>query len=119
GVRRARAGVGNQPGGGPKAPTDSPPPLAPGARAVLEAPCPRTADRLPRDRLHAPGPVALHVSPLLGGRRARPAAEHWLARPPARRDRGSRQRDAGPLPRLVAAPVARDREHAGRDADRP
>ena len=36
---------------------------------------------------YAPRPVALHLAPLLGGRRARPAALDRLARPAARRDR--------------------------------
>ncbi len=41
-----------------------------------------------------------------------------LARPPARRDRRRGQRDAGPLARLVAPALARDREDARRDAQR-
>ena len=50
------------------------------------------------DRLRAPGPVALQLAPLLGGRRARPAARDRLARAlprprrdsPTTRSRGSR-----------------------------
>ena len=94
-------------------------PLAPLARAARKLHAHGKADGVPGDRLLAPRPVALHLAALLGGRRARPAGGHRLARAAARRDRRRGQRDAGPVARLVAAPVARDGARARRDADRP
>ena len=59
---------------------------------------------LPGDRLHEPGPVALHLAPLLGGRRdERPSSRTgWLGRY-LDRDRHARQPAAGPLARLRAS----------------
>ena len=61
-----------------------------------------------------PEPVALHVAPLLGGRRDRHAAEHRLARPLPRRGRHDGQPAPGRLVRRHARAGARDREGAGR-----
>ena len=62
----------------------------------------RPTDRDPRDRLRRPEPVALHLAPLLGGRRDRPRRADRLGRaatgPPRRRG----QPAAGPLARLHA-----------------
>ena len=62
-----------QAGGRPAASERLPPPLAPVARPARQAARQGQGHRLPGDRLHAPGPVALHLASLLGGRRARPA----------------------------------------------
>ncbi len=66
------------------------------------------------DRLHARRPVALHVAPLLGGRRDRHAAAHGLARPLPRRRRHGGQPAPGTLLRRHACAFARDDEGAGR-----
>src|SRR5262249_13169029 len=92
--------------------------LAPGPRAARQAARPEPADGLPRDRLLAPRPVALHLEALLGGRRARCSAIDRMAGQAARRDRRPRERDAGAVARLVPPALARDLEGAGRDARR-
>ena len=62
-------------GAGPAVRRGPAPALAPGARAARPARTARArSSSLPGDRLHAPRPVALHLAPLLGGRRDRPAA---------------------------------------------
>ena len=58
--------------------------------------------RDPGDRLRRPQPVALHLAPLLGGRRGRPVRPRRLARPLPRPPRRRRQPAAGPLARLHA-----------------
>ena len=65
-------------------------------------------------RLRPSGPVALHLAPLLGGRRDRSAAAHRLARPLPRPRRRSRQPAAGAVDDRLAAAGARDVEGAGR-----
>ena len=67
------------------------------------------------DRLRQLRPVALHLAPLLGGRRDRRRPAHRLARPLPRRGRHRRQPAAGPLARRRAPAGARDREGAGGD----
>ncbi len=65
-------------------------------------------------RLQPSRPVALHVPPLLGGRRHRPGPPHRLARPLSRRRRHARQPASGPLDDRPARAGARDCEGAGR-----
>ena len=79
----------------------------------------REGERPARRRLHRPRPVALHLAPLLGGRRDERAAPHRLARPLPRPRRLARQPAAGPLARVAPPAVARDREDAGRVDRRP
>ena len=75
-----------------------PPALAPERRAAARPARRRQAERDPGDRLRRPQPVALHLAPLLGGRRAstRPAASAGSAAtstataPPTTRSRASR-----------------------------
>ena len=67
-----------------------------------------------RGRLHRRRPVALHVAPLLGGRRARRQPALGLARPHARRRRLARQPAPGRLARRAARAVAGDRAQPGR-----
>ena len=62
------------------------PSLAP----LADAPRRGQGDGTPRRRLHGPGPVALHVTPLLGGRRHRRPPAHRLARPLSRPRRARR-----------------------------
>ena len=71
-----------------------------------------------RRRVHERRPVALHVAPLLGGRRHRLAAPDRMARPLPRPRRQGRQPAPGREPRRRALTVARDREEAGRRAER-
>ena len=56
----------------------------------------------PGDRLRRPEPVALHVAPLLGGRRAQPGRPRRLDGPLPRPARRRRQPAAGALARLHA-----------------
>ena len=70
--------------------------------------------RAPRRRLHQRRPVALHLAPLLGGRRARPAPAHRLARPRARPRRLARQPAAGRRARRAALADAGHRAQPGR-----
>ena len=72
------------------------------------------AHRRARDRLLEPEPVALHVAPLLRGRRAQRGRPGRLARPLAGPQRPRRQPAAGPLARHDARARARGGEHAGR-----
>ena len=67
-----------------------------------------------RGRLHERRPVALHLAPLLGGRRARPAPAHGLARPRARPRRLARQPAAGRVAGRAALADAGDRAQPGR-----
>ena len=74
---------------------------------------------LPGDLLRPSQPVALHLAPLLRGRRAGPGRLDRLARPlarPARRRHGE-QPDPGPQPRRAALPRARDGARRGRRRD--
>ena len=64
--------------------------------------------RAARDRLRRPRPVALHLAPLLGGRRARPERAHRLDGPPDRRIGVRRQPAPGTLARRLALAVAGD-----------
>ena len=73
---------------------------------------------LPGRRVHERRPVALHVAPLLGGRRHRSAAPDRLARPLPRPRRQGRQPAPGREPRRRALALARDGEEAGRGAER-
>ena len=72
--RRLRPEIALKPDDGPVLQERLAPALASVARAAREAARPREGHRLPGDRLLAPRPVALHLAPLLGGRRARSAA---------------------------------------------
>src|SRR5919197_1258032 len=70
-------------------------------------------DRAAVDRLRPSRPVALHLAPLLGGRRDRPAPAHGLDGPLPRPRRLAGQPAPGPVARRAAAADARDREGAG------
>ena len=61
---------------------------------------------------YEPRPVALHLAPLLGGRRPARERDHRLARPPARPDRDGRQPAPGPLAGRVAVAGARHRRRS-------
>ena len=91
----------------------------PSRRAARDAPRRGQGDGDAGGRLRQPRPVALHLPPLLGGRRHRPETPHRLARPLPRRDRHHGQPAAGALARRRPPARARDREGAGRDARRP
>ncbi len=79
-----------------------PPALAPGRGAAARPARRGQAERDPGDRLRRPEPVALHLAPLLGGRRHRPGRPRRLARPLPRPPRRRRQPAPGPLARLHA-----------------
>ena len=103
----------------PRLPEPAPEPGAGAGRRARRSPrtraCAGTRRAAPLDALHREGkvtvfpaigyaeprPVALHLAPLLGGRRARPERADRLDRPPARRDRHRRQPAAGPLARRL------------------
>ena len=68
----------------------------------------------PRRRLCRPRPVALHLAPLLGGRRDERPAAHGLARTLSRPGRFARQPAPGPLARIPPPARAGDRPDAGR-----
>ena len=65
-------------------------------------------------RLHRSQPVALHLAPLLGGRRGQPVRAHRLARALPRQARSGRQPAAGPLARLEPRARAGRGRQAGR-----
>ena len=88
--------------------------LAPLARAHRRAPRRGQGHRRPRHRLHERRPVALHVAPLLRGRRDRRAPAHRLARPLPRRGGDARQPAPGPGALGHAPPLARVRQRAHR-----
>ena len=96
-----------------------PPVLEPGARSDRAAARRGQGDRPAGGRVRPPRPVALHVTPFLGGRRDRLAAAHGLDGPLPRRGRLARQPAAGPVADRVARAGARDREGAGRRDRRP
>ena len=75
------------------------PALAPGARAARAAARRGQGLGAAGGRLRPSRPVALHLAPLLGGRRDRPAAADRLARPLPRRRRRAGQPAAGPVDR--------------------
>ena len=87
--------------------------LEPGARAARAVARRGQGDRAAGDRLRPSRPVALHLPPLLGGRRHRSASADGLARPLPRHRRRGGQPAAGPLdhrqPRAVAGDGARSR----------
>ena len=70
--------------------------------------------RHPRDRLLEPEPVALHLAPLLRGRRAERVGPGRLDRPLARSQRARRQPAAGAVARHDARAGARRGADAGR-----
>ncbi len=96
-----------------------PAPLAPVGRAARDAARRGQGDGAADGRLRPPRQVALHLPPLLGGRRHRPAAAHRLARPLPRRDRLHGQPAPGALARLRPPAGARDCARAGRVARQP
>ena len=82
-----------------------------GGRPALLASVPQPHRQAPRrgqghgdpgDRLRRPRPVALHLAPLLGGRRDRRRAAHRLDGPLPRRGRDARQPAAGAVARRHA-----------------
>ena len=134
-ARRRRLALGALPGARPELPEAAPdagaarrrrpclrrghpPALAPEAAAAGDAA--RRGQGLGHagDRLHAPRPVALHLAPLLGGRRHRRAPGERLDGPLPRPPRHERQPAPGPLARLPAAARAGLDEGAGRLAGR-
>ena len=69
-----------------------------GTRRPRRSPTSTPAGKVTRDaggRLREPRPVALHLAPLLGGRRPDPERDQRLARAAARHDRDRRQPAAG------------------------
>ena len=64
-------------------------------------------------RVRGSRPVALHLAPLLGGRRAQRERAHRLARPLARHGRVARQPDAGAVARRPAGAHARHVARSG------
>ena len=65
---------------------------------------------MPARRLRPPRPVALHLAPLLGGRRDRPRLRTGWLGPLPRPRRHAGQPAAGPVARLAAGAGAGDRE---------
>ena len=96
----------------------SEPQLGPGGGGVRPAPRRRQGDRVPGDRLQRPGPVALHLPPLLGGRRGRHAPGHRLDGPLPRPRRQPDQPPSGPVDGRRDEPDAGHRAQPGR-GDRP
>ncbi len=95
------------------------PPLAPVAGAAREAPCGRgrltvfpTIGYLHPDQSHFTSRHFWEVGALDA------QADLRLARPADRRDRRRGERDAGPVARRLARPLARDAEEPGRNARR-
>ena len=74
---------------------------------------------LPGGRLLEPRPVALHLAPLLGGRRAAAERGQRLDGPAARPDRHPRQPAPGPVARRLALAGARQPLGAGGGDRRP
>ena len=91
-----------------------PPALAPVADTARHPPRRGQGVGAPGHRLRGPRPVALHLAPLLGGRRDERPAAHGLARPLSRPGRFARQPAPGPLARVPPPARSGDRPDAGR-----
>ena len=88
--------------------------LAPAARADPRAARGGQGHGDPGDRLRPPQPVALHLAPLLGGRRAQRGRPRRLDGPLPRPARRRRQPAAGALARLLAGAEPRGGHGPGR-----
>ena len=133
-LRRDRLALGAVPGGRPgvlQAPPDArafaerldprvhrgqPPLLASGSGLARVAACRGEGLGAPGRRVRELGQVALHVPPLLRGRRDRREPAHGLDGPVSGRHRRAGQPAPGPVARHRAPSRGRDREGAGRDA---